>query len=112
VPKSYKVLGQVLPATANTETTLYTVPAATQAVVSTITIANVTSGSVTARVNIRPAGAAVAALHALVRDASVAPNSTMTMTLGITLGATDVISVQSGTVSALTFHAYGTEITA
>ena len=36
---NYKVLGQSIPS-ATTATTLYTVPAATQAVVSTITVCN------------------------------------------------------------------------
>jgi len=36
---AYKVLGQVAPA-ATTDTTLYTVPAATEAVISTIVVAN------------------------------------------------------------------------
>jgi hypothetical protein len=35
----------------------------------------------------------------------------VTLTLGLTLGATDVISVQSSVGSALAFHCYGTEIT-
>jgi len=39
MPTTYKVLGQINPS-ANTATTLYTVPSATQTVVPTITIAN------------------------------------------------------------------------
>ncbi len=108
---AYKVLGQVLPTTANSETTAYTVPASAQAVIATISVANVTSASVTYRINVRPAGAAVANVHALARDVSVNANTTATLTLGLTLATTDVISVQSGTASALAFHVYGTEIT-
>jgi hypothetical protein len=37
-------------------------------------------------------------------------NSTITMTLGITLNAGDIITVRSGTANALTFHAFGNEI--
>jgi hypothetical protein len=48
----------------------------------------------------------------LVKDASAAANSTTTIGIGITLSATDVITVQSGTADAITVHAFGTEASA
>jgi hypothetical protein len=42
MPTTYKVLGQAAP-TANTLTDVYTVPSATQAVISTITVCNQTA---------------------------------------------------------------------
>lgn len=109
---NYKILGQQCPGTANSETTLYTVPAATQCVTSTIVVANRTNFDATFNINIRPAGAAVAAQHSLAFNATCQANTTIPMTLGVTLGATDVVSVQSGTASALTFQLYGGELTA
>lgn len=106
---SYKILGQQHPA-AVTNTDLYTVPAATQAIVSSITIANVTATTGVARVWVRKAGAAVGHVYALMYDVAIAANSVATFTLGLTLAATDVITVRSTNGADLTFHAYGSEI--
>jgi hypothetical protein len=57
---SYKVLGQSNPA-ATTATTLYTVPAATQAVISTLVVCNQASTAATFRLAVRVGGAALAA---------------------------------------------------
>jgi len=87
---NYKVLGQSNPA-ATTATTLYTVPAATQAIVSTVTVCNQTATAGTYRIAVRVAGAALAAAQYLAYDVSLPGNASDTLTLGITLGATDVI---------------------
>jgi hypothetical protein len=105
---TYKVLGQSNPA-ATTLTDLYTVPAATQAVVSTLTIANLGSVTDTFRIAVRPAGAAVAHQHYVNYGGSINANDTKTLTLGITLAATDVVSVYAGTVN-LAFNLFGSEI--
>jgi len=106
---TYKVLGQAAPAdTANAD--LYTVPASTEAVISTIVVSNVTATDATCRIFVRVGGAAAAAGNALVYDGSVTANDFTAVTVGITLAATDVITVQSGTADALTFQAFGSEI--
>jgi hypothetical protein len=106
---TYKVLGQVVPSAA-TATTLYTVPSATQAVVSTLAICNQSSSNVTFRVAIRPAGATLATTHYLAYDSTVQANDTIFLTLGISLAATDVVTVYtSGT--AQSFSLFGSEIT-
>lgn len=108
MPNTYKVLGQVNP-TATTLTTLYTVPAATQTVVSTLSIASL-GVSCTYRVAVRPAGAAITNQHYLVYDAYVNANDTALLTLGISLAATDVVSVYASNTSAA-FSLFGAEIT-
>jgi hypothetical protein len=105
---SYKVLGQSNPA-ATTLTTLYTVPAATETVVSTITVTNRSASTITFRIAIRPNGASIADSQYLAYNTSLIANSTMAFTLGITLDATDVISVYASTTDA-TFQAFGSEI--
>lgn len=110
MPNAYKVLGQVAIGTANSDTTLYTVPSATSAVVSTVTACNRGSTAATFRVAVRPAGATIANQHYVVFDAAIAANDTLALTLGITLAATDVITVRASSTN-LTFNAYGTEIT-
>lgn len=104
----YKVLGQSAPA-ATTEANLYTVPAATEAIVSTITVANRAASAGTYRVYVRVSGAAASNAQYLIYDASLSANSTDTMTLGITLTATDVISVFASTAD-FSFNAFGTEL--
>ena len=104
---SYKVLGQVVPA-ATTATTLYTVPSATQAVASTLTICN--QGITTQiRVAVRPAGATLAALHYIVYDTYVNANDTLFLTIGVALAATDVVTVYAGTAT-VSFGLFGSEI--
>ena len=104
---TYKVLGQSAPS-ATTPSDLYTVPAATEAVVSTITVANLgTSG--TFRIAIRPDGATIANQHYIVYDALILANETVTFTLGLTCDASDVLEVYASTAN-LTFNAYGAEI--
>jgi hypothetical protein len=105
----YKVLGQVAP-TPSTATTLYTVPAATSAVISTITVANLAGGSLTAtiRIAVRPAGATLASLHYIAYDVPIAPGASAAFTLGLTLAATDVVTVYTNNTA--TFAAFGSEL--
>ena len=108
MPTTYKVLGQSNPA-ATTLTSLYTVPASTSAVVSSMTITNLGGSSATYRIAVRPAGASIANQHYLAYDISIATLDTMTLTLGLTLATTDVISVYASTAT-MSFAAYGSEI--
>jgi hypothetical protein len=105
---TYKVLGQSNPA-ATTATTLYTVPSATSAVCSTLSIANL-STSTTFRVAIRPAGASLANQHYIVYDNFVNQYDSILLTLGFSLATTDVVTVYAGTAN-LAFSLFGTEIT-
>ena len=105
---TYKVLGQSNPA-ATTATTLYTVPAATEAVVSTIVIANLTATAATFRIAIRPNGATLANSQYIAYDITVGASDSTALTLGITMDATDIITVYGSTAN-LTFTAFGSEI--
>ena len=107
---NYLVLGQVNPASAAL-TTLYTAPAATQAVVSTLAVCNTASVGGSIRVAVRPGGASASTQHYIVYDAALAAQTTQAFTLGITLGATDVLSVYADT-GDFAFSAFGSEITA
>ena len=105
---SYKVLGQSNPS-ATTATTLYTVPASTQAVVSTIAVANQAASSATFRIAIRPAGETLAAKHYIAYDSTVAANDSTMLTIGVTLATTDVITVYASSAT-VSFNAFGSEI--
>lgn len=110
MPTTYKVLGQSAPS-ATTATTLYTVPASTSTVVSTISICNRAATAGTFRISIRPAGASQTNAMYIAYDVTVGALDTTTLTLGLTLATTDVVTVYASTAN-LAFNAYGSEITA
>jgi hypothetical protein len=106
---TYKVLGQSAP-TAATATTLYTVPALTETVISTINAVN-THASTTdvIRIAVRPNAATLSNEHYIVYGVSLSAGSTFSYTGGITVDAADVITVYS-TNGTSSFNAFGSEI--
>lgn len=108
MPVAYKVLGQSNPAI-TTLTTLYTVPGATSAVASTLSACNL-GVTTNIRVAVRPAGAGIANQHYIVYDAYVNAGESLFLTIGVTLAATDVVSVYAGS-SSVAFSLSGSEIT-
>lgn len=107
--QTYKVLGQSNPA-ATTLTALYTVPAATSAVASSLTVCNQAGSSGTFRVSVAVAGAADNAKQYLCYDVTIAANTTYTFTLGVTLATTDVVRVYASSTSQ-SFNLFGVENT-
>jgi hypothetical protein len=108
MPTTYKVLGQSNPS-ATTATTLYTVPSLTQTVVSTVTVCNQTSTAGTYRIAVRVAGGGLTASQYVAYDVSLPGNASDTLTLGLTLGAADVITVYAS-ASTFSFNAFGSEL--
>jgi hypothetical protein len=104
----YKVLGQSAPA-ATTDTNVYTVPSATEAVISTIIIANRAATAGTFRLAVRPNGATIANQHYLAYDVPIAANDSTTLTLGITVDAADVITARCSSAN-MSVNVFGTEI--
>lgn len=108
--ESFKILGQVA-ANATTTYNVYTVPAATQAVISSIVIVNRNAdANCTYRVAAQQAGAALDDKQYIAYDAPIAALDTVALSLGVTLGNTDIISVYSANAN-LSFSVFGTEIT-
>lgn len=107
---SYKSLGQ-LDLTTTSLTDLYTVPSATETVVSTVIIANRSASATTFRLAIRVSGDAISNQHYIAYDVPVAANDSTTLTLGITMLATDVMTVSAGDANALSVNAFGAEVT-
>jgi hypothetical protein len=105
---TYKVLGQVAPS-ATTATTLYTVGSGKSTVVSTIAVCNRAATAATYRVAIRPAGATLSNEHYIAYDSTVAANDSTMITIGVTLTATDVVTVYASTADT-SFSAFGSEI--
>ena len=108
MPTNYKVLGQSNPA-ATTAVSLYTVPAATQTIVSTIVVTNQAATAGTYRIAVRVAGATLATNQYIAYDVSLPANASDTLTLGLTLGATDVVTVYASSAT-FSFSAFGSEL--
>ncbi len=102
------VLGQSNPL-ATTATDIYTVPAGREATISTITICNQAAAAATFRIAVRKAGAALIAAQYISYDITVAANDTTALTLGVTMTATDVLTVY-GSTATLSFNAFGAEV--
>jgi hypothetical protein len=104
----YKVLGQSNPS-ATTNTTLYTVPAQKETVVSSIVVTNQAASGGTYRIAVRPNAETIAAKHYIAYDRTINANATETHTLGITLDAADVVTVYASSAT-MSFNAFGVEI--
>ena len=74
-----------------------------------MTVANLGASSATFRIAVRPAGATLAAVHYIAYDVTIAGLDTLTLTLGLTLDTTDVVTVFASTAT-IAFHLYGAEI--
>lgn len=107
--KNYKVLGQSAPS-ATTNTDIYTVGAGKEAVISTITICNRSASAITYRIAIRTNGDTLANQHYIAYDNSVSANDTVALTLGITVDASDVVTVYASSANT-SFNLFGSEIT-
>jgi hypothetical protein len=106
---TYRVLAQSNP-TANTLTTVYTVPAATSTIISTLAICNQNANATTFSIAVQPKGAAIAASSYINYNTPVAGNDTITLTIGMTLANTDVLSANVGSGN-ISINIFGSEIT-
>lgn len=106
---TFRVLGQTAPGGALVNA--YTVPAATQTVVSTIVVCNRASTPNTFSIQVRVGGAASDVSQYLFYQVPIAGNQTVVLTAGLTLGAGDIVSVQSGGTGGLSYSLFGQEIT-
>lgn len=105
---AYKILGQSAPS-ATTETDLYTVPSATEAVISSVIVCNRDTSDATYRLSVSPNGTATADAQYLAYDVTVGASDSTTITLGLTMDASDVLRVYASSAN-LTFSAFGSEI--
>ena len=93
---------------ANTLTTLYTVPAGTQSVISSINVCNTASTDATYRIAVTSGGSPVLGNY-IVYGATIAGNETVSFTQGITLDQNDLVAVFSSS-SAIAFNLFKMEI--
>jgi hypothetical protein len=105
---TYKILGQVAPAI-GTANNVYTVPASTQAVVSTINVCNPDATQRSTRIAVIKSGESLAAKHYIAYDVPIALNDSLSITIGITMGANDSISVYTNGSSNVAYSVFGSE---
>ena len=106
---NYKRAGVQGTASTGTYTTLYQVPAGTQAVISTIAICNTASAAATYRIGFDDTEGTPGASEWLIYDATVAPNDTVFLSVGAALAAEKYVRVSSSADTA-TFQAFVSEI--
>jgi hypothetical protein len=88
---------------------VYTVPSATETIISTIIVANRDAAAGTFRLSIRPNGATQADEHYIAYDVPIAGADSTTLTLGITLDAADVVTFYASSAD-MSINVFGTEI--
>lgn len=105
---SLKVLGQA-DLDATTLTDIYTVPSGASASISSVVVCNRSSSADSFRLAVAPAGASDDPAHYLYYDVPIPANDTFVCTIGITLGATDVIRAYGGTTD-ISVSVFGVEV--
>ena len=108
MPVAYKVLGQFAPS-ATTATNVYTVPASTEVIISSVVVTNRGASAATFRLSVRPNGATQANQHYIAFDTPIAANDVVALSLGITADAADVVTVY-GSTGDLSFNVFGSEV--
>lgn len=109
--EAYKVLAQAH-LTTTSDTDIFTVPSATETVISTLVVANIGTAATTFNLAIRPDGETLANKHYIAKGVPIAANDSTTLTLGMTLDAADVVTAAAGAGNLLSFNIFGTNITA
>ena len=107
---AYKRLGATT-VTANTDTGLYTVPASTETIVASIVVCNIGSTTRTFRVaHVDGAIGDVANEDYIAYDCNIDGNSSIVITTGLSMAATETILVRANHAE-IVFNCTGVEIT-
>lgn len=109
MPTAYKKKQVQGTAGVSTYATLYAVPAATEAVISSIVICNTAASAATYRIGFDDTEGTPGASEWLAYDASVPANDTVALTLGICSEASKYIRVSSS-ANTVTFSLFVSEI--
>lgn len=112
MPQSFRVLGQINPA-ANTQSNIYVVPAATEVVVSTITVTNYSTSNGFYSLAVMPPGTfsnPAANSRYVILGGIVPAVETIVLTMGLTGNATTVFAANASHAN-IVFNMFGSEIT-
>ena len=106
---SYKILGQAN-LTTTSVTDIYTVPSGVETIISTMIIANIGTAATTFNIALRDGGETLADKAYIAKSVAIAASDSTTLTLGMALEATDVVTVAAGDADLLSFNLFGAEI--
>ena len=106
---SYRILGQAH-LTTTSDTDIYTCPASTETIISTLIVANIGTAATTFNIALREDGDTLANKHYIAKEVPIAANDSTTLTLGMALEATDVVTVAAGAADLLSISLYGAQI--
>ena len=113
MPNTYKILGQVNPS-ANTQSNLEVVPAATEVVINSIQISNQSATNASYSLMVFPAAEfsspASNGRHFIIRGGTIPASDAATLTLSLSLPAGAIVAANTNS-SSLSFSAFGVEIT-
>jgi len=113
MPNTYKILGQVNPS-ANTQSNVYVVPAATSAVINSVQIANQSATNSSYSLMVFPSAEfstpASNGKYFIIRGSTIPASDAATLTLSLSLPAGSIISANTNSAS-ISFQAFGVEIT-
>lgn len=89
---------------------LYTVPSSTSTVISSIVVANRSGSTEAYSIAIRTNGDPIDNKHYIAYNIPLAANDSLALTIGVTLGQNDVVSVLDSSGGNLSFNLFGSEI--
>jgi hypothetical protein len=107
MPTTYKILGQITGSSATAS--LYTSPAGTQTVVSSLVVTNRGTANNTYFIAVIPSGGSLSNEDWLAFNVPISGSDSTALTLGITLAAGDQIQV-SGLANSGSFNLFGSQI--
>jgi hypothetical protein len=107
MPTTYKILGQITGSVATAS--LYTSPASTQTVVSSLVVTNRGTANNTYYIAVTPSGSTLGDKNWLAFNVPITGSDSTALTLGITLGEYDKIEV-SGLANSGSFSLFGSQI--
>ena len=106
MPTTYKILGQITGSVATAS--LYTSPAGTQTVVSSLVVTNRGTANNTYYIAVVPSGSTLGVEDWVAFNVPISGSDSTALTLGITLGAED--SIQVSGVPTGSFNLFGSQI--
>lgn len=112
MPQNFKRLGAINPS-ANTQTNVYVVPAATEAVISTITVCNqfsVNSSFSLILMDSSEFSSPAPTATFLIRGAVVPAADTLVLTMGLTANAGSILAANTNSAN-ISFSVFGSELT-
>ena len=109
MPNAYKILGQILP-NANTLTNVYVTGASASAIVSALTITNLTDSNSSYSLVVRPINQTLGDNHYIIRGGVLPGREQITISSAATMNSSVILAANTNGTN-VSFQAYGAEIT-